>query len=114
MLWKPYDVRFDEFKTKMKVHRNILEFALSLHHIKISKQAIDRDEMHFKEVGLKRVMDDDRAKRMQIVTEETKAVLDLQQKGIFDLSHRANPAHLLFLSRPGFSSPPTMDRCPQF
>lgn len=64
MLWKPYEARFDDFKKKMMVHSRILEFALTLHHIQISKKAVDREQLYVEEKELRRVLDDDRVARM--------------------------------------------------
>ena len=113
MLWKPYDARFDEFKRNMSVHKNILQFVLSLHHIKITKQAVHAEQLHFKEKGIRDMIHDDRARRTQTFTEEIKDILDLQQRGMIALAHLYRPAHLLFLIRPSFPSPPTMDTSPR-
>ena len=82
MLWKPYEARFDDFETKMKVHSRILDFTLTLHHIQISRKAVDREQLYMEEKELRRVLHDDRAARTQIVTDETKVALDLQQRSI--------------------------------
>ena len=113
MLWKPYDARFDEFKRNMSVHKNILQFALSLHHIKISKQAVHAEELHFKEKGIRDMINDDRSRRTQTVTKAIKDVLDQQQRGMITLAHVYHVAHFLFLIRPSFPSPPTMDTSPR-